>query len=200
MKRLLIAAGLLVGCLLVLSFYSSGHKWPTTLPPIEVYFSPKGGCTEAIVEEIGRAKQEILVQAYSFTSPAIATALAEAHGRGVEVRVILDDSQKKDANSQAPALRDSGLEVWIDGKHSIAHNKIVILDGQVVVTGSFNFTRQAENSNAENLLVIRDPQIAATYTDNWKLHRSHATPYAGPEEPEPPRKSKTSTPRGKVRT
>ena len=68
---------------------------PPPLPPIEVYFSPKGGCTEAVVAEIQQAKQSIFVQAYSFTSTPIAEALVEAHKRGVHIEVILDVSNRK---------------------------------------------------------------------------------------------------------
>ncbi|MGC8602602.1 MAG: phospholipase D-like domain-containing protein [Desulfomonilaceae bacterium] len=63
--------------------------------PVQVYFSPNGGCTQAIVNEINNSKSEILVQAYSFTSTPIAKALLEAHKRGVKVEVILDKSQRK---------------------------------------------------------------------------------------------------------
>jgi hypothetical protein len=63
---------------------------PQALPPIEVYFSLKGGCTEAVVKEIDATKSTILVQAYSFTSAPIAKALVEAHKRGITIEVILD--------------------------------------------------------------------------------------------------------------
>ena len=59
------------------------------LPPIEVYFSPKGGCTDAIIKELKAAKSTVLVQAYWFTSEPIAKALVGAHKRGVKVEVIL---------------------------------------------------------------------------------------------------------------
>src|SRR5713101_6095766 len=76
---------------------------PTALadPKIEVYFSPKGGCTEAVVDALSKAKTNVLVQAYSFTSPAIAKALTEAHRRGVKVEVILDKSNRTDRYSAA---------------------------------------------------------------------------------------------------
>ena len=70
-----------------------------SLPPIEVFFSPKGGCTEAVVKEINAAKTTILVQAYSFTSTPIAKALVDAHKRGVKVEVILDKSQRTEKYS-----------------------------------------------------------------------------------------------------
>jgi phosphatidylserine/phosphatidylglycerophosphate/cardiolipin synthase-like enzyme len=65
---------------------------PAALPPVEVYFSPNGGCTEAVVRELNAARSTVLVQAYSFTSTPIAKALLEAHKRGMKVEVSHDRS------------------------------------------------------------------------------------------------------------
>jgi phosphatidylserine/phosphatidylglycerophosphate/cardiolipin synthase-like enzyme len=146
---------------------------------IEVYFSPKGGATEAMVKAIGEAKTEILVQAYSFTSAPIAKALADANKAGIHVRVILDKSQRTAKYSSATFMHNSGIDTWIDAKHAIAHNKIIIIDGQVVITGSFNFTKAAENGNAENLLVIRSKELAEKYVKNWEKHLGHSEEYEG---------------------
>jgi phosphatidylserine/phosphatidylglycerophosphate/cardiolipin synthase-like enzyme len=62
----------------------------------------------------------------------------------------------------------------IDAKHAIAHNKVMIIDGEAVITGSFNFTKAAEESNAENLLVIRDKKLAERYIKNWQEHERHS--------------------------
>jgi len=153
-----------------------------TLPPIQVYFSPKGGCTEAVVKELSAAKTSVLVQAYSFTSAPIAKALLEAHKRGVKVEVILDKSQRTEKYSEADFLVNVGIPVRIDAQHAIAHNKIMVIDGATVITGSFNFTKNAEENNAENLLVIRSPELAAKYAANWQAHAGHSDPYAGREQ------------------
>ncbi len=153
---------------------------PATAPSsIEVYFSPRGGCTEAIVRELGNAQSSVLVQAYSFTSAPIAKALVAAHQRGVRVEVILDSSQKSDKYSEADFLANMGIPTRLDGQHAIAHNKVMIIDNRVVITGSFNFTRSAETSNAENLLVIRDAALAERYAANWAEHAAHSEPYRG---------------------
>jgi phosphatidylserine/phosphatidylglycerophosphate/cardiolipin synthase-like enzyme len=81
----------------------------TPLPPIQVYFSPKGGCTEAVVRELNAAKTSVLVQAYSFTSTPIAKALLEAHKRGVRVQVILDKFQRTEKYSEADFLVNVGI-------------------------------------------------------------------------------------------
>jgi phosphatidylserine/phosphatidylglycerophosphate/cardiolipin synthase-like enzyme len=152
------------------------------LPPIEVHFSPDGGCTDAVVREIDAARTSILVQAYSFTSTPIAKAVAAAFKRGVHVEVILDRSQKTEKYTEADFLHNHHVPVLIDSEHAIAHNKVIIIDGQVVITGSFNFTKQAEEHNAENLLVIRDKILADQYTVNWKLHADHSEQYQGRNE------------------
>ena len=153
-----------------------------TLPPIEVHFSPKGGCTEAVVRELGAAQQSVLVQAYSFTSAPIAKALVDAHKRGVEVQAVLDKSQGTEKYSSADFVIHAVIPTRIDAKHAIAHNKVMVIDGQTVITGSFNFTKAAEEHNAENLLVIRSPELAAKYAANWKAHADHSDPYAGRTE------------------
>lgn len=146
---------------------------------IHVYFSPDGGCTEAINKVLDQARQEILVQAYSFTSAPIAKALLEAHKRGVKVQVILDKSQKTQKYSSATFLTNSGIPTYIDAKHAIAHNKIMIIDKETVITGSFNFTKAAEEKNAENVLIIKNKALAKVYLENWEKHREHSEPYGG---------------------
>jgi phosphatidylserine/phosphatidylglycerophosphate/cardiolipin synthase-like enzyme len=149
------------------------------MPPVEVYFSPRGGCTDAVVRELDAAKQTVFVQAYSFTSKEIARALDDAKARGVVVHVILDKTNIKEASNADADIAEHGISVLVDSKHSIAHNKVMIIDSQVVIAGSFNFTEQAERSNAENLLVIHDPALAARYLANWHDHEAHSQPYTG---------------------
>jgi phosphatidylserine/phosphatidylglycerophosphate/cardiolipin synthase-like enzyme len=144
-----------------------------------VYFSPQGGCTEAVVEALGQSKTTVLVQAYTFTSSPIAKALVKAHRRGVKVEVVLDESQRTERYSLASVLHTGGVPCFFDAQHTTAHNKVMVIDGQTVITGSFNFTKAAEESKAENLLVIQDADLAAKYTQNWQIHRQHSEPYAG---------------------
>ena len=147
-------------------------------PEVCAFFSPNGGCTQAVVSALDAAKQSILVQAYSFTSTPIAKALVDAKKRGVDVQVILDKSQRTERYTAATFLANEGVPTYIDAKHKIAHNKIMIIDGRTVITGSFNFTKAAESGNAENLLVISNaPELAARYTANWKEHLGHSEPY-----------------------
>jgi len=146
---------------------------------VEVFFSPNGGATEAIVREINTAKKEILVQAYSFTSKPIAKALLDAHSRGIKVVTVLDRSQRTQKYSGATFLANAGIPVFIDDKHAIAHNKIMIIDRQTLITGSFNFTTAAEEKNAKNLLKIKGNQrLVDVYLRNFVDHMGHSEPYS----------------------
>jgi len=146
---------------------------------VEVYFSPRGGATEAVVSEIAKAKTEILVQAYSFTSKPIAKALIDARKRGVRIEAVLDKSNATAKYSAATFLFNAGIPVVIDSSHAIAHNKVMIIDKATLITGSFNFTSAAEDKNAENLLVIKGNQkLTDQYIRNFEEHRQHSISYS----------------------
>jgi phosphatidylserine/phosphatidylglycerophosphate/cardiolipin synthase-like enzyme len=140
-----------------------------------VYFSPKGGCTDVVVREILAARQELLILAYSFTARVISEAVLAAKKRGVNVEVILDHSNEKEEHTDLGFLLQAGVQPLVDAQHAIAHNKIMIIDRRTVITGSFNFTRQAERENAENLVVVKhDPDLVAAYRQNFAAHKAHA--------------------------
>src|ERR1039457_66989 len=144
----------------------------TSTGTVEVFFSPKGGATEAVVQEIHSARQEILVQAYSFTSEPIAKALIDAKKRGIKIEAVLNKSNATAKYSAATFIYNADIPVLIDDKHAIAHNKIIIIDKTTLITGSFNFTAAAENKNAENLLVIKsDKPLVNKYLENLETHK-----------------------------
>ena len=178
-KSVLISASGILYAVLFFGFF--GNDTARSAPPdvyhpesLQAYFSPEGGCARAIVKELDQAKTSVLVQAYSFTSRPIAKALANAHARGVKVEMIVDPEMRKESRSQYEYLRQAGVPMSLDSIHNLAHNKVMIVDGQTVITGSFNFTTAAEKYNAENLLIIQDKELAARYTANWQLHRAHS--------------------------
>lgn len=146
--------------------------------PAKVCFSPDGGCTKDIVKEIEMATREVLVQAYSFTSTPVRNALINAQKRGVSIEVLLDKGEQQDQKFKAAAaFSKKHIAVYIDDKHSCAHNKVIIIDRETVITGSFNFTYAAENKNAENVLIIKSQRLAGLYADNWLSHRQHSQKY-----------------------
>jgi phosphatidylserine/phosphatidylglycerophosphate/cardiolipin synthase-like enzyme len=145
-------------------------------PALRVWFSPLGGCTAALCAAIAKANHRIRVQSYQFRSQPLAVSLLQAHARGVDVEVLLDASDREMRDSQSPLLIASGLAVLIDARHSIAHNKLALIDEDQVWTGSFNYTVAAEYSNAENLLCITHGPTAQLYQANYAGHREHADP------------------------
>src|SRR2546426_5941463 len=154
---------------------------------VTVYFSPNGGATDAVVHEVNAATQQIFVQAYSFTSALIAKALVDAHKRGVKILAVLDKSNQTEKYSAATFLVNAGIQTLIDDQHAIAHNKVMVIDSAAVITGSFNFTKAAEEKNAENLLVIKDaPELVKAYEANLQAHAAHAHPYTRQASTAPP--------------
>ena len=174
MTYVLLATGF-TGAWTLLFFWRSLKRKFGHLFSVLVFFSPKGGCTEAVVAQIKRARREILVLAYSFTSKPIAEALIEAKKRGVHVDIVLDRSQEKEAYSELPMIEEHGLYPHIDAQHAIAHNKVMIIDKKTLITGSFNFTHQAEGENAENLLVVKGhPELVRSYRQDFLVHKAHS--------------------------
>jgi phosphatidylserine/phosphatidylglycerophosphate/cardiolipin synthase-like enzyme len=165
--------------ILILSIFITLPAFAFDVDVTNVCFSPNGGCTKAIVDQIDNAKSEILIQAYSFTSAPIAKALVNAHKRGVHVEIILDKSNKSEKYSAGDFIVHMGVTTYIDSQHAIAHNKIIIIDKEIVITGSFNFTKAAEEKNAENLLIIKNKKLAEIYIDNWYKHKEHSERYEG---------------------
>lgn len=146
-------------------------------------FSPLGGGEKLIVKAIDAAQHTILVQAYSFTDRHIFDALGRALQRGVDVQVILDKSDTRRYRqwpSVASRLAAMNIPVWIDDTLETAHNKVMIIDGTDVITGSFNFTYAAEYRNAENLLYLRNAaQLARAYSQDWEWRRGCSRKFAG---------------------
>jgi phosphatidylserine/phosphatidylglycerophosphate/cardiolipin synthase-like enzyme len=165
---------LLVGLFATLSSSASAESYPAAA---EVYFSPSGGSARAVIEQLDHAKNEVRVQAYSFTHTGIAKALVDAKQRGVDVQIILDKSNQSQKYNAADFTAHAGVPTYIDAKHAIAHNKIMVIDGETVITGSFNFTKGAEEKNAENLLVLQSKPLAQRYLQNWQRHLQHSETY-----------------------
>lgn len=147
---------------------------------VELAFSPWNDPEAALLEAIDGAREQILVQAYLFTSKPLARGLIAAHRRGVHVEVLLDaESNRPNSLSVMPELLNAGIPVAVETRYNIAHNKLMIIDPAsrhgAVATGSYNFTRSARVANAENMLILRDnPALAQAYARNWQRHRAEA--------------------------
>jgi phosphatidylserine/phosphatidylglycerophosphate/cardiolipin synthase-like enzyme len=137
-------------------------------PATQVCFVPGPvDCALQAVAQIDLAQHTLDMQSYNFTEPHIAAALIQAHARGVTVRLISDKTGPSEKGGQTEAVAKAGIPVWIDYEPRIAHNKVMVIDGVTVLTGSFNWTTSADQHNAENLLVLHDAQLAAQYEANF---------------------------------
>jgi phosphatidylserine/phosphatidylglycerophosphate/cardiolipin synthase-like enzyme len=128
-----------------------------------VYFSPAGGREGrgAILDLIKRTHQEIWIAAFVLTDIRLVEALTRAHERGVRVRVVMDARNLE--NSRDETLKQAGIDVRKDGNPYTMHHKIIVVDSEWVVTGSYNFTNSGFGRNNENLLILRDRTLAQHY-------------------------------------
>jgi phosphatidylserine/phosphatidylglycerophosphate/cardiolipin synthase-like enzyme len=144
-----------------------------TVEVLGVYFTPPANAVAAIIKAIDASDREVLVQAYGFTHNGIAQALVRAHQRGVLVRVLLDKKSASSNRYVISVLQHAQIDVRQDGKHAIAHNKVMVIDLNKVITGSFNFTNSAATRNAENFLILKSEELAQQYRLQWKNHWAH---------------------------
>lgn len=150
---------------------------------VQYAFTPGGRADAMIIAAIAAARQQVLVQAYSFTHRRIADALVNARQRGVDVAVIADhDQTRSNASTVIRDITRSGVPVLLDSHHAAAHNKVIVIDAGdadcAVVTGSFNFTYNAQYRNAENAVILRgNPPLCVAFRDNWLHHKAHSIPH-----------------------
>jgi phosphatidylserine/phosphatidylglycerophosphate/cardiolipin synthase-like enzyme len=136
--------------------------------PIEVYFAPDDRPLGRLVELVASAEESVDLLAFSLTSDELTRALIERAEAGVRVRGVLDSDQAANLGSEWNALRQAGLDVHLDGSPDLMHHKVLILDGAVVVTGSYNFSRSAEEQNDENLVIVYDRGMAERYQEEFE--------------------------------
>ncbi|UAN48709.1 phospholipase D family protein [Serratia sp. JSRIV001] len=140
-------------------------------PTIEAGFSPEGSALQLVLNTLDSAKQSIRMMGYSFTSPEVVKALVNAHQRGVDVKIVLDDKGNRNKANQAAIniVVNAGIQLRTNGHYAIMHDKVIIQDNHTVEVGSFNYTRAAARANSESVLVIREmPALAQSYLAHWQ--------------------------------
>jgi phosphatidylserine/phosphatidylglycerophosphate/cardiolipin synthase-like enzyme len=147
---------------------------------VQYAFTPGDAADGMIIAAVDEARQQILVQAYSFTHQRIAAALVRAQRRGVEVAVLLDTEQARGDSAVVRDLARGKVLLRYDHRHAAAHNKTMVIDAGLeqcaVITGSYNFSTAAQHRNAENALILRaNPPLCTAYYDNWRRHYAHAS-------------------------
>jgi phosphatidylserine/phosphatidylglycerophosphate/cardiolipin synthase-like enzyme len=141
-----------------------------------VCFSRAERCDDLLTGLIRGAKDRIYVAIYSFTSDRLAEALIEARRRGVDVRVVMERREANVTGSEYPRLLGAGVDVRLDANPGLMHHKFMVIDGEIVVTGSYNWSAAAEERNDENLVVIRDRGVAGAYEREFERIWSQSPP------------------------
>jgi phosphatidylserine/phosphatidylglycerophosphate/cardiolipin synthase-like enzyme len=138
---------------------------------VEVFFSPDDAIQERLVELIDGARQSINFLAYSFTADPLGEAIRQQASAGVSISGVMDyDQVTSNSGSEFDRFIQAGLDVRLDGNDGQMHDKVIIIDSEIVITGSYNFTASAEERNDENVLIIHDADVAAVYlAEFWKV-------------------------------
>ena len=136
---------------------------------IEVYFSPQDGTLAHLLAAVQSARESIYFLAYSFTSDDLAAALIERAGAGVTVQGVFDQDQyRSNIGTEYDNLVNGGIDVRLDVNPRLMHHKVIIIDQQIVITGSYNFSNNAERNNDENTLIIHNQDIASAYLAEFR--------------------------------
>lgn len=130
---------------------------------VEVYFAPEDGVGERLVRLLSSAQTDVRFLAFQFTDPRLADVLVDLVGRGVQVQGVMESRSVGNFYSQYSRLRAGGVDVRPDGNPYIMHHKVLVIDGQIVVLGSYNFTQSADEDNDENVLIIHDAEVATAF-------------------------------------
>ena len=129
----------------------------------EAWFSPEDDCVGRIVDLLSVAKQTVDICVFTITDNRIAETILRAHERGVRVRVISDDDKAFDKGSDIGHLRSRGVECREDNTQHHMHHKFAIFDHQLLLTGSYNWTRSASLNNEENFIISGDPRLLKVF-------------------------------------
>ena len=131
---------------------------------IFTYFSPESDTISPLLKEIRSAEKSIHFMAFSFTHDAIGGAMRDRFASGIEVRGVFEERQTDNPYSEYKAMKEAGLSVVLDKNRGTMHHKVIVVDDGTVITGSYNFSKNAEKNNSENLLIIKgNREIAAAY-------------------------------------
>lgn len=140
---------------------------------VEVYFSPDDGIADRLVELLDGAQESIYFLAYSFTSDDLGDSIRARAAAGVTVAGVMDDTQvASNTGTEFDPFQQDGLDVYMDGnENGLMHHKVIIIDGSIVITGSYNFSSSAEERNDENLVIIFNPEVASVFVEEfWRVY------------------------------
>ena len=143
---------------------------------VENYFSPEDEVAEKIVALLRDAQRRIEFMAFSFTRDDMGDAILERAQAGVEVRGVFENTGSQTRFSEYGRLREAGLDVRRDGNPFLMHHKVIIIDGRIVIFGSYNFSINADEDNDENVLIVDDDGFAAAFVSEFQKVYQQAEP------------------------
>ncbi len=145
--------------------------------PLEIYYSPDDGVAARLVALIQAAQESLYFLAFSFTSNDLGAAVMERAEAGVTVAGVMDAGQvNSNQGTEYDPFRQAGLDIRLDGNPGLMHHKLFIIDRNIVITGSYNFSASAEERNDENVVIIFNPDIAAQYLAEFQRVYTQAQP------------------------
>ncbi len=157
---------------------------------IETHFSPRGDCAATIIAELGNAKATADLCLYQLSYPPIITAIHDAAARGVMVRICIDAGVEYNTPKFFNFLRVPNVTIRTDRNEKLQHNKYAIIDGYTIITGSFNWSENGQEHNAENLVVFHDHKTAGSFAADFQTHWAHSADFIA----RPPKKKNHAAP------
>jgi phosphatidylserine/phosphatidylglycerophosphate/cardiolipin synthase-like enzyme len=143
---------------------------------LDTCFSPAGNCDQKLVALVESARHTLDMAIYSITLPDLEKAIESAKSHNVQIRLVVDRVQAKGASSLVGALEKAGIPIKIGNVKGIMHDKYTIVDGSMIETGSFNYSANATDDNAENQIYMSDPTVIENYTANFNALWSAGLP------------------------
>ena len=130
----------------------------------EAWFSPKADCPGRIRSFLGQAKSSVDICVFTITDDRLTSAVLEAHGRGVKIRIITDNDKAADLGSDADRFLEAGIQLRVDRTQYHMHHKFAIADRSLLLNGSYNWTRGAAESNEENFIITDEKKLVAAFS------------------------------------
>lgn len=134
----------------------------------EAYFSPGEDCLNAIMRLLGRARKSADICVFTITDDRLADAILDCHRRKVKVRIITDDNKAWDLGSDVEKCERAGIPLRVDRSPFHMHHKFAIVDGETLLTGSYNWTRGAAHDNEENLIITNQANLISAFRERFE--------------------------------
>jgi phosphatidylserine/phosphatidylglycerophosphate/cardiolipin synthase-like enzyme len=136
---------------------------------VDTFFSPDDHVLNSLYAVLSGANESIYFLAFSFTSNELGEIVRTKAEAGLEIKGVMDEEQvASNTGTEFDPFRQAGLDVLIDGNEGQMHHKVFIVDEKIVVLGSYNFSRAAEERNDENILIIYNEKIAEFFVQEFQ--------------------------------